>query len=117
MSRRRRPVAAFFAVLLVWLTAVAGVRVARPAEQRLLNGDGNGETLPSIAVPRSTVATMRAPARSIVIPQPDLAFLPAPEATTTVVVVQRPDEIALARVRDVQGTASTYDATAPPRLI
>jgi len=113
MPGRRRPIAVLFATLLVWLTAVSAVRVAHPSESRLLNADGDGAATSSITVPRSAI---RAPSRSLVAPQPDLAFLPSREAIATVVATPRHATVLLVRVRQVHGTASTYDATAPPRL-
>jgi hypothetical protein len=116
MPGRRRPIAAFFATLLVWLTAVTAVRVAHPSETRLLGPEGDGAVTSSIAIPRSAILAIRAPSRSVVAPQPDLALLPARESLVPVVAEPRHATVLLVRVRQVHGTASTYDATAPPRL-
>src|SRR4051794_37646708 len=117
MSRRRRAIATILAVLLAWVTAVGTVRVAHPTQSRLLSADGRGDAQTSIAVPRSTLPSFRAPARSVVVPQPELAFLPAPRVQWAMVASSSEIGIAPICARDSHGSASTYDATAPPRLI
>src|SRR5262245_21199500 len=115
MRRRRRPFVAFFATLLVWLTAVGSADTAVSRDVRLLGPTGDAVPSISVALPRApaivTREATRLPAFAHYVP----SFLPPTSVYSIDVPVEaRHAQATHSRVRLLQGLASTYDATAPP---
>src|SRR5262249_903141 len=115
MRRRRRPFVAFFATLLVWLTAVGSAHNVVSRDVRLLGPTGDGVPSISIAVPRPTAIVTREPTRLPTVAHDAPSFLPPASIHPIDVPVEaRHAQVTHSRVRLSQGLASTYDATAPP---
>ena len=115
MRRRRRPFVAFFATLLVWLTAVGSSHTVVSREARLLGPIGDVVPSISVAVPRATAVVTREATRLPAFAHDVPSFLPPTSVYSIDVPVEaRHAQLTQARVRLSQGLASTYDATAPP---
>ena len=115
MLRRRRPFVAFFATLLVWLTAVSSAHTVVSRDVRLLGPAGDAVPSISIAIPRATAIVTREATRLPTFANDAPSFLPPTSVySIDVPVAARHAQITQARVRLSQGLASTYDATAPP---
>jgi hypothetical protein len=118
MVARGRPFVALFATLLVWLTTLGSAGTAASRERRLLTaGDERVATI-SIAVPRSAAIAVREVTRLPVLTDGAPAMLVAGAFDAPVPSIARRDaHTAHGRVRQAQGLASTYDATAPPNWL
>jgi hypothetical protein len=115
MRRRRRPFVAFFATLLVWLTAVGSAHTVVSRDVRLLGPNGDAVPSISVAIPRATAMVTRESTRLPTFAHDVPSFLPPTSVYSIDVPVEaRHAQVTQARVRLSQGLASTYDATAPP---
>src|SRR6185503_5322032 len=114
MVARRRPVAALLAALLVWLTAIGSAHVSLPRELQFTAGS---ESIPSVsvAVPRATFVATRDSTRIPAAPHVTPDALPSKIVDSgTLPAVARDSRATHSRVRQAQGIAAPYDATAPP---
>jgi len=115
MRRRCHPFVAFFATLLVWLTAVGSAHTVVSRDVRLLGPAGDAVPSISVAVPRATAIVTRESTRLSTFAHDAPGFLPPTSVYSVDVPVEaRLAQVTQARVRLSQGLASTYDATAPP---
>jgi hypothetical protein len=115
MRRRRRPLVAFFATLLVWLTAVGSAHTVASRDVRMLGPTGDAVPSISLAVPRATAIVTREATRLPTLAHDVPSFLPPASVYSIDVPVEaRHAQATHSRVRLSQGLASTYDATAPP---
>ena len=113
--RRRRPFAAFFATLLVWLTAVSSAHTVVSRDVRLLGPMGDAVPSISVTLPRGTAIVTRESTRLPTFAHDVPRFLPPASISSIDVPVEaRYAQLTQARVRLSQGLASTYDANAPP---